>query len=231
VLRLKLGFIGGSGLFDSRIIKGTRKKKVKTPYGMVVAQVKDDICFIQRHGDKKNTPPHKINHRANILAMMKLGVENIIGICSVASLKKKIPPGTIILPDDYMELFNTLTYYDDSIVHTIPGFSEEIRQKISEAAKKAKVKTINKGIYAQIRGPRFETKAEMNLLKDYADMTGMTLASEATLAKELEMEYAALCSVDNLANGLSGLPIEQDEIKEMQKKNVKKIKKIISELS
>ncbi len=227
---LKLGIIGGSGLFEKRLLKSTKKKKIKTPYGSVVVQINDDVCFIQRHGVKKNTPPHKINHRANILAMMKLDVEDIVGICSVSSLKKKISPGTIVLPHDYMDILNQLTYYGDSIVHTTPELSRELRNKIIEAARKTRVKTINRGVYVQTHGPRVETKAETNFLKDYADIAGMTLASEATLAKELEMNYAAICSVDNYANGIAAMPLEHEEVKKKQIKNIKNIKNLMSHL-
>ncbi|MBN1156240.1 MTAP family purine nucleoside phosphorylase [Candidatus Woesearchaeota archaeon] len=227
---MELGIIGGSGLFEKRLLKSAKKKKVKTPYGTVAVFVKDDVCFIQRHGDRKDIPPHKINHHANINAFMRLGVEDIIGISSVGSLKKAIKPGSIVVIHDYMSFHSIPTFFNDSIIHTTPGLSAELRKKLIDTARKAKVKTVNKGVYLQTHGPRLETKAEIRMFKNYADVVGMTIANEATLAKELELNYAAICSVDNYANGIVPQQLDFEEVKGEQKKNFRKIKSIIEHI-
>lgn len=186
------------------------------------------IFFLQRHG--KNIPPHKINHKRNILFLKKKGVKNVIGINSVGSLKRNIGPGSIIIPQDYINLKDIQTYYDVKAKHITPGLDNKLRKKIINAAKKAKIKTINKGIYIQTIGPRLETKAEINFIKNFADIVGMTMANEATLAKELGLNYASICSVDNYANGIIKKSLTFLQIKKAQKKNQKKIKRLLKEM-
>lgn len=203
----KIAVIGGSGL------KQFKKK---------------GIMFLQRHG--KYTPPHRINHKRNILSLKKKGVKTIIGINSVGSLKKSIKPGCIVIPHDYINLRNIQTYYDIKAKHVTPCLSGYLRKRIINAAKKAKIKTINKGVYIQTIGPRLETKAEIGFIKDFADIVGMTMANEATLANELNIRYASICSVDNYAHGISKEKLSFKKIKENQKKNRKNIARLLSEI-
>lgn len=196
----KLAIIGGSGF------KNFKKKSA---------------IFLQRHGE--GTPPHKINHKKNILSLKKKGVNAIIGVCSVGSLKLSIKPGTIVVPHDYINLKNIETFFDFKIKHITPELDNSLRKKIINTAKKNKIKIISKGIYIETIGPRLETKAEINMLKNFGDIIGMTFASEASLAQELNIKYACICIVDNFANGLSKKPISFKTIKKEQAKNKEKI--------
>jgi 5'-methylthioadenosine phosphorylase len=186
-----------------------------------------DVIFIQRHGN--NIPPHKINHQENITKLKQKGVKQIIAICSVGSLKLEIQVGAIVIPDDYIN-FNTSTIFNNKAIHTVPSLDTNLRNKIMDSAKKLNIETINQGIYFQTKGPRFETKAEINLIKNYADILGMTMASEATIANELGLKYAAICSIDNYANGISNTPLSFDEITKTQKTNKTKTLNILNEL-
>lgn len=186
------------------------------------------IFFLQRHG--KNTPPHKINHKKNILKIKKKKIKNIIGINSVGSLKKYIKPGSIVIPHDYINLKDIQTYYDIKVKHITPSLDDNLRKKIIDAAKKAKIKTINKAIYIQTIGPRLETKAEINFIKNFADIVGMTMANEATLAKELGLNYASICSVDNYAHGISKEKLSFKRIEKNQNKNREKIIRLLNEI-
>ncbi|NQU98706.1 MTAP family purine nucleoside phosphorylase [Candidatus Woesearchaeota archaeon] len=185
---------------------------------------KQGAVFLQRHGE--GIPPHKIDHKANLLSLKEKGVDKVIGVCSVGSLKLDIPPGSIVIPHDYINLTNMQTYNDLEAVHITPSLDEELRNKIIEAAKKG-ISIVNKGVYIQTTGPRLETKAEINMIKNYADIVGMTMANEATLAKELGMKYAAICSVDNFANGLTDEEISIENVNKNQEKNKEKILKLL----
>ncbi|MEW6679416.1 MAG: MTAP family purine nucleoside phosphorylase [bacterium] len=182
--------------------------------------IKESLVFLPRHGKDKTIPPHIINHQANMLTLKSLGVSQIISINSVGSLKEKITPDDFLVPDDYIGLWDTKTFYDDKIVHITPGLDENTRLLIMEIASSCGIKPIDGGVYVQTRGPRLETKAEIRFLKTIADVVGMTMASEATIAKELDIPYASLCMVDNYCNGIKEEPLSFSLIKEAQKKKL-----------
>ncbi|MFH1055828.1 MAG: MTAP family purine nucleoside phosphorylase [Candidatus Altiarchaeota archaeon] len=222
-----IGIIGGTVLSKTQFIEGGVGREVDTPYGKATVVEGDDITFIQRHGSG-NIPPHMINHRANIWALSKLA-ESVIGVGSSGSLKLSIKPPAIVVPDDYIDS-NPQTFYDNEIRHVTPGFDEGLRRQILSTARKSKIKVIDKGIYVQTRGPRLETKAEVRMLTKYADIVGMTIASEATLASELGLKYAAICSVDNYANGLTKKKLDFHEVKSAAMKQQASIEQIIGGL-
>lgn len=180
----------------------------------------------RHHG---GAPPHRINHRANMMALSRYAGA-VIGIGSVGSLKRRIKPGTLVVPGDYLE-FAPPTYHDQRIKHIVPYFDEVLRGRIIRAARKAKIKVVDGGVYAQTRGPRLETRAEVRLLADYADVVGMTVASEATLAQELGLGYAAICSVDNMAHGLSGRPLDMEDVKANAARNRRRVEAILEALA
>jgi 5'-methylthioadenosine phosphorylase len=169
-----------------------------------------------------------INYRANILFLKKTGVRFVFAFNSVGSLKKEIVPGSFFIAADYMD-FNPPTFYDKSLQHITPEISDFIQNKFEIILKKLGL-NYKKGIYFQSKGPRLETIAEVGMIKKFADVVGMTMGSEATLAQEIGLEYASLCSVDNYANGLFGRPLREDEIIKKQKKSTRYIDKIISEI-
>ena len=148
---------------------------------------------------------------------------------SCGSLHKEIKPGTFIVPDDYLN-FDTATIFNDKIRHITPGFDRTLRRFCSRLLKELNLNFRDKGIYAQTKGPRLETKAEINLLKDYADIVGMTLAKEATIARELGLKYASICCVDNYANGVISRPLSYKVIRENVKKNLQVWERIIEKL-
>ena len=120
-----LAIIGGSLFFENHLVEGARKKLIRTPHGKVVLLVKNGIVYLSRHGPKK-LPPHMIPHKAHMAALKRFGVQEIISFNSVGSLKQKIKPGSLIIPDDYMNLYNILTFFDHTIKCTVPGFWQRI---------------------------------------------------------------------------------------------------------
>jgi len=197
-----LGIIGGTSLFGTKLLEDAEEKEVETIYGSVYLLVTDAYVFSPRHGKESNIPPHRINYNAIISAFKELGAERIVGATSVGSLKRDITPRSLVVPHDYISLCGIPTIYGDELVHITPGLDEGLRTAILNVAKELDIKLVAKGVYFQTSGPRLETRAEINFMKNYADIVGMNMASEATLAKELGLRYANISTVDNYAHGI-----------------------------
>lgn len=227
--KFKIAIIGGGSLFGLHILGKTKPKKIFTPYGRVDYYLIDNVILINRHGLKKNIPPHKINYRANIFALKKLGIKYIFSFNSVGSLKKEIKPGQLLIPEDYIN-FDSITFFDKRLEFIIPEISPKLRKILIKILRDLKLNFKNRGIYYQTKGPRIETRAEIKMIKNFADVVGMTMAKEATLAKELGMEYTPLCSIDNFAHGLVARPLTQEEMEKNQRKSRKIIVKIINKI-
>ncbi len=198
---MTIGIIGGTSLIGTNL-GDFSEEETETEYGKSYLLIGDDVVFIPRHGRDRRIPPHRINHRANIKALDIRGISRIIGVNSVGSLKLELKPDSLLIPDDYIAPWNIPTFHDNEIVHITPSLNEGLRQSIIRAARELDIPVITRGVYFQTTGPRLETRAEINLMKNFADLVGMSLASEATLAQELGIEYAGICSVDNYANGV-----------------------------
>lgn len=226
----KIAIIGGGSLADLSILKGKRLKSISTPYGKVSYYLIKNSPLILRHGPKKNIPPHKINHKANISALKKLGVKFIFSFNSVGSLKLNLKPGIFFLPSDYIDFSGPITFYDKKCYHVTPKISFELREISEKILNKLKIKFKKDGVYFNMTGPRLETKAEIRMIKNFTDVVGMTMAKEATLASELNLKYVSLCTIDNFANGLGKTSLVQEEISRNQKEATKKIEKIIKEI-
>ncbi len=182
-----------------------------TPYGKVEGYRSESCLVILRHGWSNRTPPHLINHRANLWAAKSLG-SFVFSTGSVGSLDLDAPPGSLALPDDIFSPFHVETISsDEDRIHVVPEFDSRLRRIIITELAFADIEFIDGGVYAQTRGPRFETRAEIGWLSDYAHFVGMTCASELTIASELQLPYALLVSIDNWGNGLGPKPLTMDE--------------------
>jgi len=190
-----LGIIGGTSLLFSTL-PALAKRQVATPFGSAELLVGDSLVMLMRH--QNGLPPHRINYRANLAAMAIEGVTDIVAFGSSGSLKPKIVPGSLLVPTDYISVSDIPSIHDHAIVHVRPELSENLAKKLAGLVPSARFG----GVYIQTRGPRIETIAEVKALAWIADVVGMTLASEATLACELGMQFAALCTIENYANGL-----------------------------
>jgi 5'-methylthioadenosine phosphorylase len=147
-----------------------------------------------------------------MFALKEKGITKIIGMNSVGSLKLEIPPPSILIPSDYINIWEIPTIFDKDVVHVVPALDEDLRNQLISQSKKQGLEIIDKGIYVQTKGPRLETRAEVSMLCNFADVVGMTMASEATLARESGLTYASMCSVDNYANGIVDEPLDNDKI-------------------
>lgn len=225
-----IGILGGTGLRDTDFLGGAKETVIETFHGHVTALKGRDFLYIDRHGADGKTLPHLINHKANIMAFREHGIDSIMSLTSVGSLKKGMPPKSLVVPHDFMQLSNLTTFFESEIMHVTPGLDAGLRRSIIDAAAKKKIRVVTKAVYFQAPGPRLETKAEISFMKDYADIVGMTMASEATLARELGIRYATLSSVDNYAHGVArAVPLFKDIAKSASEER-EDVKKIVREV-
>jgi len=203
-----LGVIAGSALRDSEFARDGRRV---THGGVDMLEV-DGALVLQRHGLDEWAPPHRIDHRAHVAAFLGAGVNRVLALSSVGSLRTDWPVGTCVLADDCYAPNETPSYHDDPRSHAVPGFDPAWRTIVHDSWSAAvTTPLVDGGVYAQTRGPRFETPAEVRALTRVADLVGMTVASECILTSEVRLPYAAICVVDNLANGLGDAPLTMDE--------------------
>ncbi len=233
-----LGIIGGTGYYE--ILESPEKIEIATPFGRALVSAgeieKKKAFFIARHGEKHSIPPHKVNYRANIYALKLCNVERIISVNSVGSLSLSLKPGEIVLPSDLIDFTKTraYTFYDTKVMHIdfSEPFCSELRSLISKAAKEQRIEVKKRAVYAVTEGPRFETKAEIRMLKKLgASIVGMVASPEAALAKELEMCYASIANITNFACGISKSKLTVSEVKKIAEENREKIIKIIRNLA
>jgi len=224
-----IGLIGGTSLTSSKAFSAWKTERIKTAYGVVHVRQSGDMVFLQRHG-KPVVPPHMINHRANIQAMKELGVEKIIAVNSVGSLKTALRPGTFIIPDDFISLWQMPTFFDKEMRFTVPEMDRELGKTLYAFCRKSTAHVRLGGTYIQTIGPRLETKAEIRMLRNFGHIIGMTMASEATLSMEQGIPYASLCSIDNYCNGIVKVPLIMDRIAEGVKNNIRIIEGVIDML-
>jgi 5'-methylthioadenosine phosphorylase len=227
----RLGIISGTlSLRGKGLVEGLEPKTVENEFGEAVVFVGDVIGFIARHGNDPNRHilPHLVNHQANLKALKDLGIDEVIAVNSTGSLKKRIKPGMLVVPDDFMVPAGGPTVFREKPVHITPRLSEEVRRRWIEAAHGCDIEVVNGGVYWETRGPRLETRAEIAMMSQYADVIGMTMASEAVIAQELDMAYGSLCSVDNYAHGLEDKELTMEKILWHARRNAEAIVKIIS---
>jgi 5'-methylthioadenosine phosphorylase len=217
-----LGIVSGAIILErSDLVKNSKFKLMENEFGQALVLLSDKIALILRHGNDQDSHilPHMINHAANLQALKDLGVTEVVGINSTGSLKKDLCPGMIVIPDDFITLTPTPTIHENSVVHITPTLNEKVRQKLIKAAQSCKISIVEKGTYWQVPGPRLETKAEIKMMSNFADIVGMTMASEAVVALELDILYASVCSIDNFGNGLTEKPLSMKEITAGIRKN------------
>ncbi len=215
-----IGIIGGSGVYEiTEKADSVETKVVKTDYGEVEVSILDifdkKVAFIPRHAKGHSIPPHKINFRANIDALKNVGVTQIIATNSVGSMNLQMPPGSFVIPDDFLDFsqMRAKTFYEDKVVHidVTEPYCPTLRDFLAESGE-----VILGGTYVCTEGPRFETPAEIKMFKMLGgDLVGMTGLPEVTLAREREMCYNSICIVSNFASGISENALTIDEVFEM----------------
>lgn len=237
-----IGIIGGTGVYDSGLFSDKREIKVYTPYGepsdfiTIGEYAGKQVAFIPRHGKGHRIPPHKINARANIWALKELGVRRIIAPSAVGSLSYDYKPGDIALPDQFIDFTKgrQYTFYDGGqICHVSMAdpFCPQLRGIASQVIDKLNYTFQQRATYVCVEGPRFSTRAESKFFRDVlkAEIIGMTLVPECTLAREAEICYLSIATVTDY-DVWADQPVSSKEIIETLHKNVEKTKKLIAEM-
>ncbi|MDC8437787.1 MAG: MTAP family purine nucleoside phosphorylase, partial [Candidatus Nitrosotenuis sp.] len=193
------------------------------------------IAFMPRHGKKHTIPPHMINFRANIWAFKQLGIKRIIAPSAVGSLKEELPPGTFVLPTQFLDFTKSRkgTFSEEGkVIHisVADPFCPELQSAIIRAAKTQNIPIYTDRTYVCIEGPRFSTKAESKFYKSTgADIIGMTLVPECQLAREAQMCYASICTVTDY-DVWAEKPVTAKEVIETLKKNVENTKRLLTSI-
>jgi 5'-methylthioadenosine phosphorylase len=227
---MKVAFISGTSIVNSDLFASWAVKRVMTRYDEVVYKSHGDFALINRHGYAFPLPPHSINYRANIRALADLGFTDVVSLNSVGSLKKDLPPGTFVSCSDYVGLQQgPATFFDKELKGGAPGIANNLIPLL--VSKLAPEFTIHTGkVYVQMRGPRFETKAEIRVVHTWGDVIGMTAAHEADLCTEAGLNYNSLALIDNYANGLEGTEIDFAKFKELVKDNQARVNRLFARM-
>ena len=205
-LNLQAALIGGVAFPSDKM---SEELIVSTPYGDVTAYLctigEKNVALLPRHsGNDGHLPPHMINYRANIYAIHKLGISRVISTNSVGTMKNH-PIGSFFLPEDFLDLTRTRpsTFYNDRTVHAdvTEPYCPEIRKLMGDYLERNNI-GYSEGVYVCTEGPRFETRAEIRMMRQFGDVVGMTGLPEVVLAKEMNMCYASICTITNNACGL-----------------------------
>ncbi|MCY3770236.1 MAG: S-methyl-5'-thioinosine phosphorylase [Gammaproteobacteria bacterium] len=218
----RLGIIGGSGLDQMDDLHIVEERAVETPYGrpsssLLFGEIANrEAVFLPRHGKNHSIPPHRINYRANICALQKAGVTDILAFAAVGGISTTSLPGTIVVPDQLIDYTwgRAHTFFDgDSVDNPAIGngvrhidftapFCPRLREAVIQAAREGNIEIGSRATYAVTQGPRLETAAEIDRLeKDGADVVGMTVMPEAALAREMDIAYVCIALVVNEAAG------------------------------
>jgi len=208
--QVKIGVIGGSGLYKMEALKDIKEVEIETPFGrpsdaLILGTLDGTrIAFLARHGRGHRLLPSELPFRANIYAMKTLGVEYLISASAVGSLQEAAKPVDMVLPDQFIDRTKNRisTFFGDGVVAHI-AFGDPICKNLSQVIGDAIASldlsgvTLHRGgTYVCMEGPAFSTKAESNLYRSWgATVIGMTNVPEAKLAREAEMAYATLAMV------------------------------------
>jgi len=240
-----LAIIGGTGLTQLSNLDVSRRQVVRTPFGepsgpLTFGSIRGiPVVFLARHGYGHTIPPHQVNYRANIWALREQGIRRIVSVASVGGIRAALGPGKLVVPHQLVDYTwgRAMTFFESEapvkhIDFTEP-YSGSLRKEILGAAKACKEEIADGAVYAATQGPRLESAAEIDRLeRDGADIVGMTGMPEAALARELELEYAAIAVVVNHAAGRadSAHGIKLQGIEDVLKDAMGRVRKIIEQL-
>lgn len=238
----EIGIFGGTGIYDSGLLKESKEITVDTPFGKTSDSITvgifkgKKIAFMPRHGKKHNISPHLINYRANIWAFKQMGIKRVIALSAVGSLKQELKPGDFVLPSQFIDFTKSRKYsfYEEGkVIHisVADPFCPELQSAVSSAADKLNIALHKNCTYICIEGPRFSTRAESKFYKDIigADIIGMTLVPECQLAREAQMCYVSISTVTDY-DVWAEKPVTAKEVMETLSRNVERTKKILTTL-
>jgi 5'-methylthioinosine phosphorylase len=237
-----VAIIGGTGLTSLDTLKITHRETQSTPYGqpsgpMIHGELGGrPIVFLARHGRHHTLPPHKINYRANLWALHRLGVQKVIAVAAAGGIRNDMAPGVLAFPDQLVDYTwgRHGTFFEDNLTHvTHIDFTEpycpELRARLIEAARALGLDARETCTYAAAQGPRLETAAEIRRMeRDGCDIVGMTGMPEAALARELGLRYATCAVVANWAAGKTAGEITMAEIERNLVGGMERVKTLLA---
>ena len=244
MLKNKLAFIGGSGIYNLDILQDVKEHDIDSTFGKPSSKIiegkinNDSIYFLSMHGLGHRLSPSEINYRANIDCLKQLEVTDIVSLSAVGSLRDDLDPGTFVIVDQFIDrtISRKKTFFENGIVAHVPmaqPTSKVLMNVSKNALEDLKIKYSFGGTYLAMEGPQFSSKAESLLYRNWnCDVIGMTNMPEAKLAREAEIRYASISMVTDYDSWSS----EHDEVDlqmllETMHKNVEKSKKFIKNLS
>lgn len=224
---MKTGFISGTSILNSRVFADWPERRIGTEFGEVMVRERGNLVVLNRHGaGPVPLPPHAINHRANLRALADAGCGEVLALCSVGSLRADLPPGSLAICSDYVALQQgPATYHDTELTGGAPGIANSLMPRLT-AELAPEFSFTPDQVYVQMRGPRFETRAEIRVIRHWGDVVGMTAAHEADLCTESGLRYNLICAVDNFANSLEGTAIDFEKFRELVKSNQRRIDRL-----
>ncbi|MBS3164360.1 S-methyl-5'-thioadenosine phosphorylase [Candidatus Woesearchaeota archaeon] len=235
---MRVGIIGGSGMYDPQLLIDSERKKMHTPYGhpsdfvMLGDYEGVPVAIIPRHGPHHTFNPTQVNYRANIWALKELGCTHVLAPSAVGSLKEEVRPGDFVFTDQFIDRTHKrqTTFYDGSQVCHISVAEPTcatLRTLLAKEAKALKVPFHEKGTCVVIEGPRFSTKAESRMFRLWGgDIIGMTMCPEATLAREAEMCYSTIAMVTDY-DVWRDAHVSLDMVLKTMKENEQKVKLLL----
>jgi len=232
-----VAIIGGTGL--EALLKDAEQIRVGTPYGLPppisLGKVNGKpVAFLPRHGIHHSVPPHKVNYRANVFALYEIGVKQVVATNAVGAIKSDFEPGDLVVPHDLVDFtkLRQLTFYDEAPVTHVDVsqlYCPTIRALLIKTTRERGVQVSDRAVLVCTEGPRYETPAEIEMFRRLScDIVGMTGAPEAVLARELEMCYATICFVSNMAAGMQQR-LTADEVANVAEKKNPVIQQILRE--
>ncbi|MCT2548325.1 MULTISPECIES: S-methyl-5'-thioadenosine phosphorylase [Streptomyces] len=235
--RAEIGVIGGSGFYQ--LLTDTEQVRINTPYGepsdavSVGAIAGRRVAFIPRHGRDHRIPPHKINYRANLWALRSLGVRQILAPCAVGALRRDLPPGTVVVPDQLVDRTSgrVQTFYDVGAVHVpfADPYCEEGRTAVLKAAAAARCEVRDGGTMVVVEGPRFSTRAESQWFAAAGwSLVNMTGHPETVLARELALCYTSVALVTDLDAGIDAREsVDQKSVFSVFAQNTERMRSLV----
>lgn len=205
---IKIGIIGGSGLYQMAGLTDVEERVIDTPYGspsdaIVIGRLAGvPVAFVARHGRGHFIMPSEVNYRANLFALKTLGIERVISVSACGSLREDYAPGHIVVPDqlfDYTKGKRAYTFFGDGLVAHVSvadPFCPDLSGDLLRALRQTGATVHQGGTFLTIEGPRFSTRGESHIFRRWGlDLIGMTASPEAFLAREAEMCYAVMAHV------------------------------------
>lgn len=224
---MKVGIIGGTGVYAIHHLTDIQEEEIITPYGAVYPSVGfyegKEVAFLARHGKGHSVPPHKVNYRAIIYGLKKWGAEFVFSTAACGSLREEFKPGDLIVLSSFLDFTKARasTFFEggeEGVVHTdlTEPYCPTLAKLIYDTGVELEVSIHPSGVYVCFEGPRFETPAEIKACQILGgDLVGMTNFPEVVLAKEAGLHYSTIAISTNYAAGISPTALSHEEVLEV----------------